>query len=138
VNLRWIVAAALAGFAPWAAASCYLVYAPAGELVYRSVESPIDLSLPLSRGLAARYPNHQMVIIGDESNCLDLGTARDADLKSSGKPLDATHLLAARAPDMIGTSDRGRATPNTTGLTGPGVPVPGPSSTAARATAPTK
>jgi hypothetical protein len=125
VNVRWIVAAALSGAAPWAAASCYLVYAPSGEIVYRSVESPVDLSVPLSRGLAARYPNHQMVIVADESNCLDLGTARDTEVKSSGgKPVDATSLLAARAPDMIGTSDKGRATPNTTGLAGPGTPGP--------------
>jgi hypothetical protein len=131
VNVRWIVAAALSGAAPWAAASCYLVYAPSGELAYRSIESPVDLSLPLSRGLAARYPNHQMVIVADESNCLDLGTARDAELKSSGKPVDATHLLAARAPDMIGTSDKGRATSNTTGLAGAGTPVPAPAASRA-------
>ena len=108
MNVRWILGAALALAAPWAAASCYMVYAPNGELAYRSTVPPADLSLPLSRGLAARFPNHQLVMVGDETNCLDLGTAREAE-RAAGKPMDATSVLAQRAPDMIGTSDRGRS-----------------------------
>lgn len=108
MNVRWIVAAALALAAPWATASCYMVYAPNGELVYRSTVAPVDLSQPLSRGLAARFPNHQLVMVDDELNCAEAGVAREPE-RMVGKPMDATTLLAQRAPDMIGTSDKGRS-----------------------------
>ncbi|HUP06080.1 MAG TPA: hypothetical protein VMU47_02945 [Caldimonas sp.] len=123
MNVRWIAAATLALAAPWAGATCYTVYAPNGELVYRSSVSPVDLSQPLSRGLAARFPNHQLVMVDDDLNCVDVGTVRDAD-RASSKPMDATGLLAQRAPDMIGTSDRGRSPTGsaTAGLVTPGVP----------------
>jgi len=121
VNVRWIVAGALALAAPWAAASCYMVYAPNGELVYRSTASPVDLSQPLGRGLATRFPNHQLIMVQDELNCLEVGTAREAE-RVAGKPMDATGLLAQRAPDMIGTSDKGRSVSAgaTAGLATPG------------------
>jgi hypothetical protein len=111
-----------------------MVYAPGGELVYRSTTSPVDLSLPLGRALSARYPGHQMVIVGEEGNCLELGPTRETDKVAGGKPLDATSVLAQRAPDMIGTADRGRSVSAgaTAGLASPGGaaaprPAPAPS-----------
>jgi len=124
-NVRWIVAAALASAAPWATATCYMVYAPGGELVYRSVVSPVDLSMPLGRGLAARFPNHQLVMVAEDLNCLELSAARDAE-RAPGKAQDATSLLSQRAPEMIGTSDKGRSVTGsaTAGLAGPGGVAP--------------
>jgi len=135
VNFRWIVGAVLGFAAPWAAATCYMVYAPNGELAYRSSVSPVDLSQPLSRGLATRFPNHQLVMVEDELNCLEAGTVRDAD-RVAGRPMDATGVLAQRAPDMIGTSDKGRSVSAnaTAGLVTPGASA-GPRTSSAAAPA---
>ena len=102
-KMRWLVAAALGGAAPWAAASCFLVYSPSGELVYRSVVPPVDLSVPLSRGLAARYPNHQLIMVNDESNCPDLGTGRETQ-QTATRTLDVTSLLQPRNADSAATA----------------------------------
>ena len=102
-KMRWLAAPLLLGVAPWAAASCFLVYAPSGELVYRSVVSPVDLSVPLSRGLAARYPNHQLVMVNDESNCPDLGTGRETQ-ETATRTLDVTSLLTQRTADNAATA----------------------------------
>jgi hypothetical protein len=102
-KMRWLAVPLLLGVAPWAAASCFLVYSPSGELVYRSVVSPVDLSVPLSRGLAARYPNHQLVMVNDESNCPDLGTGRETQ-ETATRTLDVTSMLAQRSADTAATA----------------------------------
>jgi hypothetical protein len=102
-KMRWLVAAVLGGAAPWAAASCFLVYAPSGELVYRSVVPPVDLSVPLSKGLAARYPNHQLIMVNDESNCPDLGTGRETQ-QTASRTLDITSMLQPRTADNAATA----------------------------------
>ena len=52
-----------------ASASCYLVYAPDNSIVYRSEQTPVDLSLQLHTALAAVAPGGRLVFTPDDYNC---------------------------------------------------------------------
>lgn len=59
----------LAATAQVASASCYLVYAPDNSIVFRSLRSPVDLSLPLHMTLPAVAPGGRMVFEPDNYSC---------------------------------------------------------------------
>jgi len=63
------LAAGLLGQA--ALAACYVVYGPAPEqeLVYRSAEPPVDLSLPLHETLPRVAPGGSLVFSRDHYGC---------------------------------------------------------------------
>lgn len=65
-------------------AYCFLVYNASGQLVYRSVYSPVDLSIPLSQGLAARYPGGHLIFLVDESSCLGFEQSDNARTRARG------------------------------------------------------
>ncbi|MBW7834471.1 hypothetical protein [Simplicispira suum] len=50
-------------------AACYLVYAPDGTVVYRSVQSPVDLSKPLHLTLPQAAPGGRLVFSLDNNGC---------------------------------------------------------------------
>jgi hypothetical protein len=102
-RMHWLAATVLLGATPWAAASCYLVYAPSSEIVYRSVQPPFDVSVPYSKGLQARFPNHQVVVVNDESNCVDLGTGREPEQQQAARTLEITSMLQPRSADAAST-----------------------------------
>ena len=58
-----------------ASASCYFVYSGGGQLIYRSTVSPVDLSKPISAGLASRFPGTHLTMVPDSSDCPDLLTS---------------------------------------------------------------
>ncbi len=61
------LAAAL--FSPAASAACYYIYAADSELIYRSFESPVDLSFPLHQTLSSVAPGGKMVFTLDTQGC---------------------------------------------------------------------
>ena len=65
------VAAALlcALAAQQAAASCYVIYGADGQVLYRSVEPPVDLSLPLHQTLPQAAPGGRLVFTLDDHGC---------------------------------------------------------------------
>ena len=72
-----------------ASASCYFVYSGGGQLVYRSTLSPIDLSKPISQGLASRFGGAHLTMVPDSSDC--------PDLLATGEGRGAKSALASRA-----------------------------------------
>ena len=67
------VAALVAALVPTlASASCFFVYGPKNQLVYRSTTTPIDLSRPISESMRSRFSGGHFVMIPDETGCPDL------------------------------------------------------------------
>ncbi|MFT4240896.1 MAG: hypothetical protein QM569_01325 [Acidovorax sp.] len=64
-------AAALAAafFSQSAAAACYLVYGPDKDIVYQSVEPPIDMSYQIHQTLPLVAPGATMVFSPDNQGC---------------------------------------------------------------------
>lgn len=55
-----------------ASASCFFIYGPKNELVYRSTITPVDLSRPISESMRGRFSGGHLVMIPDETGCPDL------------------------------------------------------------------
>lgn len=71
--LTGLLVTLVAVLAPAAAsASCFFVYGPKNELVYRSTITPVDLSRPISESVRARFNGGHLVMIPDETGCPDL------------------------------------------------------------------
>ncbi len=66
---------------------CFSVYTPRNELIYQSTETPVDLSRPISVELRARYPNHHLVFIPDQSRCASVGVLPTAETTDHGLAL---------------------------------------------------
>ncbi|NUN61055.1 MAG: hypothetical protein HUU13_08115 [Burkholderiaceae bacterium] len=68
--LRYATASVLAGlFSQPALAACYVVYGPDQEVIYRSVEPPVDLSRPLHETLPRVAPGGKLVFSLDSHGC---------------------------------------------------------------------
>ena len=85
--LSFIATAALA--APsLASAYCFTMYDTQNRLTYRSQTSPIDLSEPISRAMAQRYPGQSLVMSMDATDCGEF----------DGRSPDITRTAGARQP----------------------------------------
>jgi hypothetical protein len=98
-------------------ANCYSIYSPRDQLVYRSTVVPIDLSLPLSDGLKARFPNHQLVFVTDETMCTEIGVDANTGsaaqraasrLADSSRPNDSSLQLGGNSASASGTYSKGK------------------------------
>ncbi len=68
-----LIAAVVLALVPTvASASCFFIYGPKNQLVYRSTTTPIDLSRPISDSMRSRFGGGHFVMIPDESGCPDL------------------------------------------------------------------
>ena len=67
-------------------AACYLVYAPDGTVVYRSLQSPVDLSSPLHLTLPQAAPGGRLVFALDNNGC-ELEVHKLDTLHSLSKPM---------------------------------------------------
>ena len=68
-----LIAALVAALVPTvASASCFFIYGPKNQLVYRSTITPIDLSRPISDSMRSRFGGNHFVMIPDETGCPDL------------------------------------------------------------------
>ena len=56
-------------FSQSALASCYVVYGPDQDIVYRAPEPPVDLSRQIHETLPAVAPNSTLVFSPDNHNC---------------------------------------------------------------------
>jgi hypothetical protein len=59
---------AVLGAASFSANACYTVYGPYGQVVYQSLEAPVDMSRPLHETLPSRYPGGHLVF-DTSANC---------------------------------------------------------------------
>ena len=64
-----VTALAAALFSPVASAACFLIYAPDGELIYRSIEPPVDMSYPLHQTLPKVAPGGKLIFSLDLHGC---------------------------------------------------------------------
>lgn len=55
-----------------AALNCFTVYGPDNAVVYRSRESPIDLSRPISAAMDEKFPGSHMVWTRDDEPCREV------------------------------------------------------------------
>jgi len=58
---RCLLVAALLGCASCQALACYTVYGPADRVLYRSAQSPVDMSRPIHESLSQRFPGGHLV-----------------------------------------------------------------------------
>ena len=69
-TLPYAAAALIAAlFSQTAAASCYVVYGPDKDIVYRAPEPPIDMSRQIHEVLPLVAPNSTLVFTPDNHNC---------------------------------------------------------------------
>jgi len=63
--------AAVAGvlFSQGALATCYVVYGPAQQVIYRSTQAPVDLSYQLHETVPAVVPGGTLVFTPDNYGC---------------------------------------------------------------------
>lgn len=98
----WSAAAAalLAAIAsPSALASCYVVYGPDADIVYRASRPPVDLSRPIHETLPAVAPGGTLVFTPDRLGC---------DVPVNKLPLAAAAQPGAGAtPGLSGAGGRG-------------------------------
>jgi len=68
--LRYATAALVLGvFSQVATAACYVVYGPDQEVIYRSMEPPVDLSRPLHETLPLVAPGGALIFSLDSHGC---------------------------------------------------------------------
>jgi len=71
MHALWKAAAvvAVSTVAQAASAACYVVYAPDNTVVYRSVQPPVDLSLPLHVTMPQAAPGGRLVFALEPTGC---------------------------------------------------------------------
>jgi hypothetical protein len=60
------------------AMACYTVYDASGRIVYRGVQAPVDMSLPLHEALDGRFPAGASLVFDQTSNCTPVSIAQVA------------------------------------------------------------
>lgn len=100
--LRAAAVLATCAAAQMASASCYYVYAPSNELIYRSNRAPVDLTYQLHNTVPALYPGARMVFTLDEFNC-----ATEVNLIAERRLLDSAR--ADRRRGMAPMRGKGKA-----------------------------
>lgn len=83
-----IAAALISSLPALSHAYCFSVYTQRNQLVYQSTTTPVDLSRHISAGLDARYPNHHLVFVPDESRCTEVG-ALATGVRTRGNSADS-------------------------------------------------
>jgi hypothetical protein len=105
-------------------ANCYSIYSPQDQLVYRSTVVPIDLSLPISDGLKARFPNHQLVFVANETMCTEVGAVANSGsavqraasrFTDSSRPNDSSLQTGGNRTSASGTYATGSGSARTPG-----------------------
>lgn len=60
------------------AMACYTVYDGAARVVYRGIDAPVDMSLPLHQALAAKFPAGHSLVFDQTATCTPVGLAQVA------------------------------------------------------------
>jgi hypothetical protein len=74
-------------------AYCYSIFDSKNNLVHQSVEAPIDMSKPVSEGMAAAYPGHHLVVT-ETSYCPYINSLAGA----SAVPMQSGTTLSESSP----------------------------------------
>jgi hypothetical protein len=100
-------------------AYCFSIYDQQNRLVYQSQNSPIDLSLPISEGMAPRYPGQHLTMSSDASACREfdgsspdinrLANARQASPDSLLGAMGSTYDNASSKDDYLGAARTNRS-----------------------------
>ena len=78
-----------------ALAACYVVYGPTQQVIYRSTQSPVDLSYQLHETVPSVIPGGTLVFSLDNQGC----EFEVNELAQYVKPKNSTqHMRAPRAP----------------------------------------
>ncbi len=118
-----LASAALLALPTMAVANCYSIYDGQNRLTLQSTLAPIDLSARISDAMRARFPGSFLVILPDDSDCLefrsgptvsprfDSGTgSRVASGADPSQALEPPLLRGARAPGDTAASTSAIAT----------------------------
>ena len=90
------------------AGPCYSLYDQQGRLVERSTTPLVDLSLPISAGLAQRHPRHHLVFWIDDSECATLsGDSMSARQSGIATPMQSPIFANARGIRVPEDADLG-------------------------------
>src|SRR3982751_1661800 len=60
------------------AMACYTVYDAGGRVVYRGLEAPVDMSLPLHQALSGRFPAGTSLVFDQAPTCAPVNIAQVA------------------------------------------------------------
>ncbi|HEY0824131.1 MAG TPA: hypothetical protein VGD76_10125 [Ramlibacter sp.] len=60
------------------AMACYTVYDNSNRVIYRGVDAPVDMSLPLHEALAGRFPAGSSMVFDQASTCTPVNIAQVA------------------------------------------------------------
>ena len=113
-----------------ASASCFFVYGPKNDLIYRSTITPVDLSRPISESMRGRFSGGHLVMIPDETGCPDLLAGGESKLfatlgfttSGSGRTTSAINAsplfrnVGARPARTLRRRSKARSTPPNGGL----------------------
>ena len=93
IRFPYATAALLAAafFSQSAAASCYVVYGPDQDIVYRAPQPPVDLSYQIHQTLPQVAPGSTLVFSPDNHNC---------DLPINKLPLASAHITKQEVVDF--------------------------------------
>jgi hypothetical protein len=68
------------------AMACYTVYDANNRVVYRGLETPVDMSLPLREALSGRFPAGSSMVFDQSATCSPVGIAQVARPSTSMVP----------------------------------------------------
>src|SRR6187549_4146089 len=60
------------------AMACYTVYDGSGRVMYRGLETPVDMSLPLHQALEGRFPAGASLVFDHSPSCTPVSVAQVA------------------------------------------------------------
>ena len=93
------LACAGAFFSPAAVASCYVVYGPSQQVIYRSTQPPVDLSYQLHSTVPVLAPGATLVFSPDNEGCeFEVNLLAQGVGGQFGSASVAQPLRAPRAP----------------------------------------
>ena len=67
------------------AMACYTVYDGNGRVVYRGLQTPVDMSLPLHQALAGRFPAGSCLVFDQSPTCTPVSIAQVAQAIQAGQ-----------------------------------------------------
>lgn len=102
--LKRIFAVVVATASLQAMAACYTVYDAANKVIYRSVEAPVEMALPLSQTVPVRFgAGASMVVSSNSDNCPAVG-GETVDVNTSLDRLSGSSLYITPAKSSGATS----------------------------------
>jgi hypothetical protein len=74
------------------AMACYTVYDSNSRVVYRGVEAPVDMSMPLHEALASRFQRGSSMVFEQTAQCTAVGLAQVARPVTTSVPVNTIRM----------------------------------------------